>query len=315
VITTILNGLLPVVFVVGLGWLSGRLKLLKHDDAGVLANYVVRFALPLALFEGARSTSPEQLLNYGLLIALTIGLLGTFIIALLIGRFVFGHDLKTASLQGLVCSFPDMAYFAAPVLAALYGPAGFLAILLGNLVVMILILPATIILTHASDAGAHDKRGGMGVVVASVAGAVKNPIVWLPLLGVVLSVSRFTLPQPVGISIETVARSAGGTSLLALGLMLFGEPVRFNVDVGTNVALKQVLQPLLIFAGALLVGLSPTVSQQAILTGSAPSATAASMFALKSAAYTAEATSTVFFSTVLAIVIDAILIALFQAPG
>lgn len=314
-ITTILNGLLPVVFVVSLGWLSGRLKLLKHDDAGVLATYVIRFALPFALFEGARSTSPEQLLNYGLLIALTTGLVGTFVIALLIGRLGFGHDLKTASIQALVCSFPDMAYFAAPVLAALYGPAGFLAILLGNLIIMIVILPATIILTHAADKDAHEGRGKLAVILASVAGAVKNPIVWLPLLGVVLSMARLKLPEPVAISVETVARSAGGTSLFALGLMLFGEPVRFNANIGTNVVLKLVLQPLLIFAAALLVGLPPLISQQAILTGSAPTATAASMFALKSETYTAEATSTVLITTVLAIAIDAVLIALFGGPS
>ena len=44
--------------VIGIGWLSGRLGILHHDDAGVLAVLVVKFALPLALFEGATRTSP-----------------------------------------------------------------------------------------------------------------------------------------------------------------------------------------------------------------------------------------------------------------
>ena len=52
-IETILNGLLPVAFVILLGWLSCRIGLLKHEDAGVLATLLIRFALPLALFEGA----------------------------------------------------------------------------------------------------------------------------------------------------------------------------------------------------------------------------------------------------------------------
>ena len=41
-IETILNGLLPVAFVIFLGWLSCRIGMLKHDDAGVLATLVDR---------------------------------------------------------------------------------------------------------------------------------------------------------------------------------------------------------------------------------------------------------------------------------
>ena len=310
-ITTILNGLLPVAFVVALGWVSGRFGILKHADAGVIATYVIRFALPFSLFEGARSTPPGQLLNFGLMATLALGIVGNFVLALALGKYVFGHDLKTAAIQALVCSFPDMAYFAAPVLSALYGPSGFLAILLGNLVVMIILLPATIILTHISDAHAGDD-GKSAIVLSSVLSAVNNPIVWLPVLGVLLSLTHVTLPSPLGLSVETVAKSAGGTSLFALGLMLYGEPIRLNANVFANIAVKNLVQPLLVLGGALIFALPQYISQQAILTAAAPSATAASMFALKSEVYTADATSTVFISTVLAIVTEAILIAVLR---
>jgi hypothetical protein len=44
----------------------GRIGLLKHADAGVLATLVLRFALPFSLFEGAVKTSPDKLDNLGL---------------------------------------------------------------------------------------------------------------------------------------------------------------------------------------------------------------------------------------------------------
>lgn len=308
-ITTILTALLPVVAVVLLGWFSGWSGLLKHENAGVLAVYVMSFALPLSLFEGARSTAPAELLNYGLLATLAFAIVGTFVLALLVGRYVLGHDLKTSAIQGLVCSFPDMAYFAAPVLAALFGAAGFLAILLGNLVVMILILPATIILTQAADQK-DSGHGPAAVIGRSVLGAATNPIVWLPLLGVALSLTGVGLPGPVALSVQTVAKSASGVSLFALGLMLFGEPVKIDADVLTNVAIKNVLQPILMVAGAFAFALPHALSVQALLTGAAPAATAASMFALKSRVYTAAATSTVLVSTLTSIGIVAILIAL-----
>lgn len=101
-LNAILNGLLPVAFVIMLGWLSARIGMLKHDDAGVLATLVIRFALPLALFEGAAKTSPDKLQNVGFALCLTLGLMGTYLIALGIGRFVFRHDLRTATIQALV---------------------------------------------------------------------------------------------------------------------------------------------------------------------------------------------------------------------
>jgi predicted permease len=153
VIETILNGLLPVAFVILLGWLSCRIGLLKNEDADVLATLVIRFALPLALFEGAVQTSPDTVENLGMGACLTLGLMGSYVIALAIGRFGFKHDLRTATMQALVCAFPDMAYFGAPILAAMFGPEGFLAVLIGNLVTGIFMLPLTIVLTRISDKG------------------------------------------------------------------------------------------------------------------------------------------------------------------
>ncbi len=311
-VTTILNGLLPVAFVIALGWLAAHIKWLKHDDAGVLATLVIRFALPLALFEGAVNTSPDKLGSPGLALCLTLGLMGTYLIALLIGRKVFKHDLRTATIQALVCSFPDMAYFGAPILAAMFGPEGFLAVLVGNLVTSLFMLPLTIVLTHVNDKA--DEAGSGFVRVARVFGssllaAIINPIVWIPLLGVAISFARIKLPGPVENSVALMAKAAGGTSLFALGLMLYGEKFRINANVLVNIGLKNFIQPALMLIGAALFGLVGNTAHQAIITGAVPTATAAAMFALKNKTYTADATATILISTILGIVTEGILIA------
>ena len=311
-ITTILNGLLPVAFAIVLGWLSARLGLLKHEDAGVLATLVIRFALPFALFEGAATTSPDKLENVPFVLCLILGLMGTYLIALMVGRFVFKHDLRTSTMQALVCSFPDMAYFGAPILAAVFGPEGFLAVLVGNLVTSIFMLPLTIILTRISDKteAGHSWREMRQIFAHSLVGAVTNPIVWLPISGAVLSFAHVKLPGPVNESVGLIGKAAGGTSLFALGLMLYGERFRINANVLTNIGLKNFLQPGLMFLGVLMFGLTGTPAHQVIITGAVPTATAASMFALKNNTYTADATSTILISTVLGILTEALLIAL-----
>ena len=313
-IETILSGLLPVAFIISLGWLSCRLKLLKHDDAEVLATLVIRFALPFALFEGAVKTAPEKLGNVPFALTLLLGLMGTYVIALGVGRFVFRHDLRTATMQALVCSFPDMAYFGAPILAALFGPEGFLAVLVGNLVTSIFMLPLTIILTRISDkTDAGHNWGEMWHILGhSLLGAITNPIVWLPVLGMILSFQHVTLPGPVMDSVDMMAKAAGGTSLFALGVMLYGEKFRINANVLTNVGIKNFLQPALMLLGVILFGVTGASAHQVIITGAVPTATAASMFALKNKAYTTDATATILLSTVLGIATEALLIAFFS---
>jgi malonate transporter and related proteins len=310
---TILNGLLPVAFVIVLGWLSARTGMLKHDDADVLATLVIRFALPFALFEGAVKTAPEKLHNVGFALCLMLGLMGTYLIALGIGRFVFRHDLRTATIQALVCAFPDMAYFGAPILAAVFGPEGFLAVLVGNLITSIFMLPLTIVLTSL---GNDDDPGSSGPDVwrifgQSLARAATNPIVWLPVSGMILSFCRVTLPGPVLTSVDLLAKAAGGASLFALGLMLYGERFLINANVLTNLALKNFLQPGLMVLGAVLFGVTGAPAHQAIITGAVPTATAAAMFALKTRTYTANATATILISTILGIFTEGLLIAYF----
>ena len=310
-IEAVLNGVLPVAFVIALGWLSGRIKLLKHEDAGVLATLVIRFALPLALFEGAVKTTPDKLSNVGFAGCLVLGLMGTFILSLFIGRHVFKHDLRTSTMQALVCAYPDMAYFGAPILAAMFGPEGFLAVLVGNLVTSILMLPLTIILVRISgkrEAG-HGWDDAVHILGSSLLSAVMSPIVWLPVTGMILSFCHVILPEPVLASVDQIAKAAGGASLFALGLMLYGEPVRINADVLTNIGLKNFLQPGLMLLGIVIFGLSGPLASQVVITGAVPTATAASMFALRNKTYTAEATSTILISTVLGLVTEAILIA------
>jgi malonate transporter len=313
-VETILNGLLPVAFAITLGWLSARLGLLKHDDAGVLATLVIRFALPLALFFAAATTPADKIINVGLALCLTFGLMSSYLLALALGTFVFKHNLRTATMQALVCAYPDMAYFGAPILASMFGPAGFLVVLVGNLVTSIIMLPLTIVLTHISDKQetGHGWKDAVHVLAHSLGGAAMNPIVFLPIFGVILSLCHVKLPVPVLTSVDIIGKASGGTSLFALGLMLYGEKFQINRNVLTNIGIKNFLMPVLMLLGAVIFRLHGAVAHQAIITGAVPTATAAAMFALKNKTYTADATSTILLSTALGIGTEAILIGLFS---
>ncbi|WP_434669581.1 AEC family transporter [Klebsiella sp. B345] len=308
--TLLLQSLFPLVFIMLLGWLSGKLGYTRREDASVLATVVIRFALPFHLFIGALHTNPDKIKNFTFMAVLVIGLMGSYFLTLLISRYVFRHDIKTSAIQSLVCAFPDMAYFGAPVLAVLIGPEGFLGVLIGNLITSVFMIPLTIILIRMGDKDSDTtQRIHAGtLILQNLLNAVKNPIVWIPISGVLLSLAGVQLPHMLSMPIEMVGKIAGGLSLFALGLLFYGERPTLNIQTCTNISIKNLIQPAMMAAAGLAFGLSHTLMQQVIIIGATPSAIAAGMFALRSDTYIESASSSILLGTAIGVVTEGIMI-------
>jgi malonate transporter len=294
----ILSALLPILFIAFLGWLAGRLALFGPKATTTLSTFVVRFALPLSLFLAAARTRPEQLLNARYVSSLAVGLIGTFLVGILLGRMVFGRDLRASALQGLSCSFPNLAYCGPPVLIAAVGAQGILAVIVGNLIVTVVIVPATMILLQLSTpAAGSPAESRWRVVGLALLGAVKQPLVWLPVLGAAIAIVGLPLPALLDDAVDGIGRSAGGVALFTLGLMLAERPLRIDRDIVANLAVKNLLQPALLVGAAIAFELEPTLTKEVFLAGVLPSATAAAVLAQKSGSYVEQAAGTTAAST------------------
>ncbi len=308
--TLLLSSLFPLVFVMALGWLSGKLGYMKRDDATVLATVVIRFALPLSLFIGALHTDPSKIQNLSFMTVLVIGLMGSYLLTLCIARLLFRHDIKTSAIQSLVCAFPDMAYFGAPVLAVLIGPEGFLGVLIGNLITSVLMIPLTIVLIRMGDKNSALAQQGRlhHMILLNLFKAVRNPLVWIPVLGVAMSLMGIKPPELLSSSVEMMGKTAGGISLFALGLLFYGERPTLNVHTFTNISLKNVMQPAIMAVAGLAFGLSHSLMQQVVIIGATPSAIAAGMFAVRSDTYVESASSSILLGTAVGIVTEGLII-------
>ena len=237
--------------------------------------------------------------------------MGSYILTLLISRYVFRHDIKTSAIQSLVCAFPDMAYFGAPVLAVLIGPEGFLGVLIGNLVTSVLMIPLTIILIRMGDKRGRadaEQPNPLRLILQNLFKAVRNPIVWIPISGVLLSLAGVQLPHMLSMPIEMVGKVAGGLSLFALGLLFYGERPTVNIQTCTNISIKNLLQPAMMAVAGLAFGLSHSLMQQVIIIGATPSAIAAGMFALRSDTYIEPASSSILLGTAVGVVTEGFMI-------
>lgn len=305
----LLQSLFPLVFIMLLGWLSGKLGYTRREDASVLATVVIRFALPFHLFIGALNTDPNKIKNLSFMAVLVIGLMGSYLLTLCLSRYVFRHDIKTSAIQSLVCAFPDMAYFGAPVLSVLIGPEGFLGVLIGNLITSVFMIPLTIVLIRMGDKDSDLSTLNPGkMVVQNLIKAARNPIVWIPVSGVLLSLAGVQIPHLLSMPIEMVGKVAGGLSLFALGLLFYGERPQLTIQTCTNIGIKNLIQPAMMAAAGVAFGLSHTLLQQVVIIGATPSAIAAGMFALRSDTYIDSASSTILIGTAVGVVTEGIMI-------
>lgn len=288
-IETISQALAPIIFVTVLGWGAGRWKVLPQTASKPLATFVVTFALPIALFLAAAHTRPEQVLNLPYVATLASGLIGVWLLGLLLGRYRGGRTWREGAMRGITVAFPNMAYCGPPVLTAAIGPSAVLAVIVGNLIFTLVVIPLSLLLL--SGGGARQALGK----------ALRQPLVILPLLGLLCALLGIRLPQLLVTATDEIGRAAGGVALFTLGLILSGIQPQLDRDIGLNVALKNLLQPLVMLGVGLAVGLQGALLQQVFLLGVLPAATAAPTLAMAHGVYTEDAARSVLFSTLVAI--------------
>ncbi|MBB3539313.1 MULTISPECIES: AEC family transporter [unclassified Rhizobium] len=276
ILATTTHSLAPIAFCITLGWMAGKLGMMPIEYGRALARFVVLFALPIALFLAAAKANPADIFNARILLSLLIGFGLTFLIGWAAGHLLFKHGEADSALQALACSFPNIAYCGPPVLVASVGSSALLMVVSGNLIVTLIVVPITLVVL-ARSATDEEHRIGIGRALWN---AAKQPLVFLPIAGAGFAASGFKLPELAVTAASEIGVAAGGAALFALGLTLSGISLQLNKEVTFNVFVKNILQPIVIFGTAYLVGLRGALLAQTFLLGVLPTATEVSAIAV-----------------------------------
>ena len=137
----------PVFFVLLLGYAAGRARAFGSDKVAGINELVLDFALPASLFAGTVSTSRSQLLQQGsLLLGLLISVVGLYVLVFFLGRLLFHHSVADAALQAIMVSFAAGPFFGPAVLSPVSGASSAIVISLIALILNIVIVPITLVL-------------------------------------------------------------------------------------------------------------------------------------------------------------------------
>lgn len=295
---TILNSIVPVFFVIALGWFSGKKEIVSIDHKKAFADYVMMFSFPLHLFIGSAKANPKTLLDVKVISAFTLALMGLYIISFIIQKYIFKYDSRKAAQGSIVCAFPNMAFMGIPVLTSLIGPEALISVAIGNIITSIFMIPITTIILESKE----DSASPIEVIKTSLINCIKKPLIIAPILGVLCSVFQIEIPKAVFHSCELIGKSTSGVSLFSLGLIMASYRIVLSGQVFFNIFMKNILQPVIMVGLIALFNLKGVMAKEILLLCSMPTATISTMFGLKYGVSEVESSSSTILGTIFSII-------------
>jgi malonate transporter and related proteins len=305
VIFTAITAVLPVFFVLALGYFAGRSRKFDPDQVAGLNELVLDYALPAMLFVATVKTPRERLLGEGsYALALLIAIVGLFLVLVLVSTRVWHHSLGEAALQANLASYPSVAFFGPPVFEGLFGPSSLLSIAFAATLSGVTIIPLTVVLLeiHRQHTSGAAVQGLRSMITQSLAATFKKPMVWAPLLGLTFVLVGVDVPQLLDNMLMLIGSTTSGASIFLAGLIIAAYEIKLNADVIINTLIKMVAQPLLMALLVMALGVANPLRSEGIVVCAIPTAVFAPLLAPRYHIYEVESSSTLVTAAVLMIV-------------
>src|SRR5580700_11626250 len=184
----LVGALLPVFFVLALGYIAGKRNTFDTDQAAGLSKLALGFALPAALFVSMTDIKRTLLLQQGsLVLALLIAHVGLFLVALFLLNRIQSLKGTASIICALMLSTSATPVFGIAVLQPLLGDTSTGTVGLVALAIN-LVVPAAIILLEVSATGmgavSAPSSSRRAQIVAGLMSGLKSPLLWGPVLGI-----------------------------------------------------------------------------------------------------------------------------------
>jgi malonate transporter and related proteins len=329
--------LIPVFFVLLLGYFAGRAKKFNADQVAGINELVLDFALPASLFiriVDSSQTDIAQRLSF-ILVSLA-ALLGIYVLGLVVSRILFRLTIGNSALFALGAAFPSAAFFGPGILSAMFGEKSAVTISFIIIIANFLLVPISLVILEADRTVQQAYTSGQTVqqvctsgrtaqnictslmdticikhatremtilIIHSVSKAVKAPYVWAPAVGLVFVLLGIHISPLIISMLNLIGQTTSGIALFGVGLILAARSVRLNWVVSVNAVLKSVVQPSLMLVLVLIFGLRDPMASEWTITVAMPTAVIVPIIASRYKTYQFEAGSVMVLTSILLIVV------------
>jgi malonate transporter len=278
----ILPALVPIYFVLLLGFTAGKGGIVKSAHVAGLNAVVMSYALPASLLAATAATPRASMLEqWPLLVTLLVAMMLIYPLWYLLQRRVLRRSVSESAMQSLTVALPNYAGAGLPIVTALLGADHIVPVAVAIAAGSLFPSPITLALfelakaaptaNSASSGTPADRTGNVARFVAAIARACLKPVVLAPAVGIVISLAGWRLPTLATLALRQMGQVAGGLALFVTGLILSMQRVRLNGNVLLATVVVTVIQPLLAFAVANALGAAPDVLKMSVLLAALPS--------------------------------------------
>lgn len=245
----VLAGFATIGSIIALGFLLAQLRILDASSQRVLSRIAFFVASPALMITVLGNTDVSQLFSANL-VASIVSVAVSAGVYIVLARLLWHRNVADTVIGTFSSAYVNAGNLGLPIAAYVLGDASLIAPML--LTQLILLQPLGLavldftLARHRSPSDTPVRRWLRGL-----SQPVRNPLMLGSLLGLVLSVFDLQLPRMVADPLELVGGMAVPGMLIAYGVSLrlgprpgAGEPA---VQIGTIVALKLVLQPVVAF--------------------------------------------------------------------
>jgi predicted permease len=308
-----LGVLLPVLFVLGLGFWAGWAKKFNADQVAGLNELVLDYAFPALLFVAiVRASRSALFAELPFVYALLVAALGLFLAIALLSIFALRHSLGVAAIQSISVTYSNASFAGIPILTPLFGAGSLLTIATAALIFNITLVPITVtMLEYERQRVAGGTKVSLWTLVGrSVLDSFRRPYVWAPLLATILVLCDVRVPTEIQNMLELIASATAGLALFVAGLILAAFRIKLSLEILGNVSVKMIVQPVIMGLLFAVLAIAKPVGSEAILICTISTAVICPMLAVRYKVYEAEAASTFLLTTVSMVVVVPIAITL-----
>ncbi|TXG82529.1 MAG: permease [Thermomicrobiales bacterium] len=302
--STIISALLPVVLTMLLGYLAGRHHDFSSDQAAVLNRLVLLYALPADLFVGMATTKRSALVAD---IPLIITVVSCIIVSFAI-TFVFFHkrrrkDSGASALYALAVSSPSVAFVGNSVLGYLYGEQdSAIPISIATLAINLCLVPLCLVLLDAQASSDTPQHLDARAISKGLLKAVKQPMIWAPIIGLAICMAEFDFPVSVERSLGLLGAATGGVSIFAAGVIMYAQHVTWSRTIGGLVVARNLVVPGVALLAITLLGRDTSAQlREAVIALAIPVASLVVILAVRYKTAEQEMASVLLYSTLVSI--------------
>ena len=255
----ILQTIIPILLLMGTGFLSRKLGILKSGDERILSAYVYYFALPALFFVNMTETNfTEETLRFMLAGIIPILIALTIYTSLYL---VFKFSKNILYLLILSTIFGSLAFFGIPFIAFAFPGTGEPVATLAAASISIVSVTISITTLELYRLQQSKILTGLKLVAQRLS---KNPLILSIFFGVLLSLIKIEIPTPISQPLHMLGSTTSTVAIFMLGVFLYGRKYT-NISEALKLSmLRIVFLPIVAFLTTMLFDFS-TLERSALI--------------------------------------------------